>query len=69
LLRVRDIVPAEEVPALFERARGQPRAQAAGERQALVFVHGYNVGFEDALKRIAQIAFDLDFRGACLLFS
>ena len=44
-------------------------ARQVGEQQALVFVHGYNVGFESALKRIAQIAFDLDFSGTCLLFS
>jgi esterase/lipase superfamily enzyme len=36
---------------------------------ALVFVHGYNVDFEDALKRTAQIAFDLDYDGALLTFT
>src|SRR5690606_2009371 len=28
-------------------------------KQAFVFVHGYNVGFDDAVKRTAQIAYDL----------
>ena len=27
----------------------------------LVFVHGYNVGFEDAARRAAQLAYDLNF--------
>ena len=53
----------------FERLRTGAGSQPVGERQALVFVHGYNVDFESALKRIAQIAFDLDFSGTCLLFS
>ena len=34
-----------------------------------VFVHGYNVGFDDALKRTAQIAHDLNFDGPAFLFS
>jgi esterase/lipase superfamily enzyme len=34
-----------------------------------VFVHGYNVGFEDAIKRAAQIAFDLNFDGLVMLFT
>ncbi|WP_229517949.1 alpha/beta hydrolase [Paraburkholderia terrae] len=35
----------------------------------LVFVHGYNVTFEDAAKRTAQLAFDLRFQGAAVFFS
>lgn len=38
-------------------------------QEALVFVHGYNVGFGDALRRAAQLAYDLQFSGACLLYS
>jgi len=38
-------------------------------KQALIFVHGFNTGFEDALKRTAQVAFDLDFPGQPMLFS
>jgi len=36
---------------------------------ALIFVHGYNVDFKDAVKRAAQIAFDLDFDGVMILFA
>jgi len=43
-----------------------------GERPdwgTLVFVHGFNVDFNEALFRAAQIAFDLKFQGAVLLLS
>lgn len=36
---------------------------------ALVFVHGFNTSFEDALYRNAQIVWDLKFKGAAVLFS
>jgi esterase/lipase superfamily enzyme len=35
----------------------------------LVFVHGYNVSFEDAARRTAQIASDLKFAGAPVFYS
>lgn len=35
----------------------------------LLFVHGFNVGFSDAAKRTAQLAFDLDFKGVPMFFS
>lgn len=38
-------------------------------RDLLVFVHGYNVSFEDAAVRAAQVAADLSFDGTVLLFS
>lgn len=37
--------------------------------QAFVFVHGFNVSFEDAARRTAQIAWDLEFPGAPVFFS
>ena len=37
--------------------------------QAFVMVHGYNNGFDDALYRTAQIAYDLNFDGAPFLYS
>jgi esterase/lipase superfamily enzyme len=43
-------------------------AERLGE-QILVFIHGFNVGFEDALQRTAQIAYDLKFEGAPVLYS
>jgi len=39
------------------------------EKQAFVFIHGFDVGFEDAIYRTAQIAYDLGFCGAPILYS
>lgn len=39
------------------------------ERTALVFIHGYNVTFDDALRRTAQLTYDLGFPGASILYS
>lgn len=39
------------------------------KRDAFVFVHGFNVSFEDAARRTAQIAFDLHFEGAPIFYS
>ena len=39
------------------------------ERDALIYVHGYNVAFADAAVRAAQIGFDLSIKGAMAFFS
>ncbi len=39
------------------------------EKAALLFVHGFNVAFEEAALRTAQLAFDLKFDGLPLLYS
>lgn len=39
------------------------------EKHAFLFVHGYNVTFEDSLYRTAQIAHDLEFDGAAFMYS
>jgi esterase/lipase superfamily enzyme len=44
-------------------------AGTAPEQDALVFIHGYNVTFAEAVRRTAQIAFDLDFRGIPVCYS
>ncbi|MCC8936016.1 alpha/beta hydrolase [Bradyrhizobium sp. Arg68] len=38
-------------------------------RSALIFVHGFNTGFLDAVYRNAQIIYDLDYRGLSILYS
>ena len=43
--------------------------QASQQKAAFVFVHGYNVTFEDAARRTAQLAYDLKFDGAPIFFS
>jgi esterase/lipase superfamily enzyme len=39
------------------------------EKQAFVFVHGFNVGFDAAAYRTAQIVYDLGFDGAPVFYS
>ena len=53
---------ANEVAALNERA-------SRYKQQLLIFVHGYKVSFDEALLRAGQMAFDLDFDGAVMIFS
>ncbi|MBI1386599.1 MAG: alpha/beta fold hydrolase [Rhizobiales bacterium] len=38
------------------------------EKKAFVFVHGFSVSFEDAARRTAQMAFDMKFSGAPIMF-
>src|SRR5262249_47780874 len=40
-----------------------------GADSVLLFIHGYNVPFADALFKAAQIAFDANFAGSVVLFS
>lgn len=49
--------------------RQQIAAAPPEERQAVLFLHGYNVSFSDACLRAAQIGFDLSVRGAMAAFS
>jgi esterase/lipase superfamily enzyme len=52
----------------FERkvAAGAP---GGGNRKAGVFVHGYNVNFQEAVFRLAQMASDADIEGVPVLFA
>jgi esterase/lipase superfamily enzyme len=54
-----------------ERWREEIRRRAVplGKPGILVFVHGFNVGFADAAKRAAQLAYDLAFPGPVVFFS
>lgn len=40
-----------------------------GAKSALIFVHGFNTSFEEAIFRNAQIVWDLQFHGLSVLFS
>ncbi|MBU42625.1 MAG: hypothetical protein CMN76_05360 [Spirochaetaceae bacterium] len=42
---------------------------AVRSREIIVFVHGFNVKFEEAVLRAAQIQYDLKFPGQIVLFS
>jgi esterase/lipase superfamily enzyme len=47
----------------------QARTLASSRRELFVFIHGFNVSFEDAARRTAQIHYDLKFEGAPIFFS
>ncbi len=61
-----DIRPEEK---LIESAQQRLSASQAFENQVLVFLHGYNVDFDNAVRRAGQIAYDLNFDGPTFLFS
>jgi esterase/lipase superfamily enzyme len=48
---------------------GHLSQRVAGSGDAFVFVHGYNVEFDDAVFTAAQIAHDLSFAGAPIVYS
>lgn len=50
-----------------ERARNT--LNRSSKKNVLLFVHGYNVSFSDAISRTAQIAYDLHFEGIPALYS
>ncbi|MBN2579016.1 MAG: alpha/beta fold hydrolase [Pirellulales bacterium] len=56
--------PAEEFFKQIQTCVGQ-----SAQKAAFVFVHGYNVSFEDAARRTAQMAYDLKFDGAPVFYS
>ena len=43
--------------------------QDSNQSEVLVFVHGFNTSFEDALYRQAQIIWDLQYKGTAVLFT
>jgi esterase/lipase superfamily enzyme len=43
--------------------------QTSSEKDAFVFIHGYNTTFDSAAERTAQLAYDLGFKGAPAFFS
>jgi esterase/lipase superfamily enzyme len=71
-------VDPESVSGFVEKAAtaaqpGHDSADGAGEtsgpHDVLVFIHGYNVSFDAAARRAAQLAYDLDFTGVIVLYS
>lgn len=41
----------------------------SSNRNALIFVHGFNVQYQEAVLRAAQIAYDLKYQGPVILFT
>jgi esterase/lipase superfamily enzyme len=69
-LRVQHIQPQERNAFFSEIHAATEAARESGETpHALFFLHGFNVTFEDAAIRAAQIGFDLKVPGATAFFS
>lgn len=47
----------------------QSRINLRSNKELFVFIHGYNVGFEQAAKRAAQISYDMNYGGLPVLYS
>ncbi len=63
LLKIDDYAADE----FFERVSA--KASASDSSEAFVFVHGYNVSFDAAARRTAQMTYDLGFTGAPVFYS
>jgi esterase/lipase superfamily enzyme len=61
-----DVEPAEK-SEFFAKVRAQ--VEKSARKEAMVFVHGFNVTFEAAAQRTAQLVYDLKFEGAPIFFS
>jgi hypothetical protein len=55
--------------AILDEVRPKMKHATVFRRQALVFVHGFNVSFDNALRRAAQLAHDLHFDGPVFVYS
>lgn len=67
----RHIVLASVTPSANEAVFAQMREQmaAAPGKEAFVFIHGFNVPFNEAAMRTAQMAYDMNFEGLPILYS
>src|SRR5262245_20309092 len=60
------ITPTAE-PTFIEAL--QRNIRDTGNNAVFIFVHGYNVSFAEAVRRTAQIAYDLGWQGTAVLYS
>ena len=60
-------VAALEQGSFHEQLR--QHVESSPSNDIFLFVHGYNSSFEDAARRTAQLAYDLDFDGTPMMYS
>ena len=65
LARLMKIDPLDET-SFFAELTDQLKKPGS---EALLFIHGYNVGFAEAAERAAQLAVELDFQGVPIVYS
>ncbi|WP_170113260.1 alpha/beta hydrolase [Ahniella affigens] len=58
-----------QVDAFFQKMQQHLRQSNVEDQDAVVFIHGFNVSFEEAALRAAQIGFDLQIKGAMAFYS
>ncbi|HVR98436.1 MAG TPA: alpha/beta hydrolase [Thermoanaerobaculia bacterium] len=63
------LVALTPLPRDAFHARLRAAVQKSHKKEALVFIHGFNVSFTDAVLRTAQLAYDLGFDGAPIAYS
>ncbi len=63
------LLSVDELPRDDFARRLRERVEATDDREAFVFVHGYNVDFDEAARRTAQIAYDIHHDLVPILFS
>jgi esterase/lipase superfamily enzyme len=70
-LRSRFVLLDQVTPLARDDFLSALRAQIkqAPSKDVFIFVHGFNSTFEDAARRCAQLAYDLDFDGTPMMFS
>ena len=66
MIRTVRTVGADEI---LSEIRPRIAKSKAFAREAIVFVHGFDVSFDDALRRAAQLEHDLAFDGAVFVYS
>lgn len=68
-LQLLNITPSSSADAFWHSLAEHLATCVDADRDAVLFVHGYNVSFEQAALRAAQLGFDLQVRGAMAFFS
>ena len=63
------VLSVQELDRMEFAARSIATLAQSGVKQALVFIHGFSVGFADAARRTAQLAYDLKFKGLPMFYS
>jgi esterase/lipase superfamily enzyme len=68
-LKLRKVTPITSEAEFLTQLREELEAQAEADQVLLVYLHGFNVSFEEAALRSAQIGFDLKVPGATAFYS
>jgi esterase/lipase superfamily enzyme len=55
--------------AKFVTTAIEAKDRDGSSNESLIFVHGFNVSFDESIRRTAQLACDLDFHGSAITYS